>query len=181
MPALRFSGQFAATDRIVHGAVIALMGTMLFGLSVFSLRRGLHRQAVVAALLAYAAGVSSMIGAALIDGFLVPAIAVHYAGAPPDAIRFVRDALTILAMAIQILTGFGVIAVSTAVVLWSADLVRTPGPLRAVGVIGIASAVTAVALLVFTGRLNPHNLGAIVLVEAIWYIAIAVLLVRERV
>jgi hypothetical protein len=42
--------RLATMDRIVHGVVIALLGALLFGFSVFSLRRGLHRQFVVAAI-----------------------------------------------------------------------------------------------------------------------------------
>jgi hypothetical protein len=173
--------QMGTADRVVHGVVIALIAALLFGFSVFSLRRGLHRQLVVAALIAYAMGVGVMIGAALIDGFLIPAIATRYAGAQPDAIKFAAQFLALCAMTIQIFAKFGVIALSSAVVLWSADLARTPGVLRITGLIGFASGLVAVGVLVFAGRLDPHNLGAIVLVQAVWYIAVATLLVRERV
>ena len=173
--------RLAAMDRIVHGAVIVLLGALLFGFTVYSLRRGLHRQTVVAALLAYAAGSGAMFGAALIDGFLIPAVAARYAGAAPDAINLAAQLLALCALAIQILAKFGTIALSSAVVLWSADLVRTPGALRVTGIIGIASGVAVVVVLAFAGHLNPHNLGVIVLLQAIWYVAIAALLVRGRV
>jgi hypothetical protein len=173
--------RLATMDRIVHGVVIVLLGALLFGFSVFSLRRGLHRQLVVAALLAYAAGSGVMIGAALIDGFLIPQIAARYAGARPDVITFAAQILSVCAMTIQILAQFGVLALSSAVVLWSADLVQTPGALRVTGIIGVASGAAAVVVLAFAGWLNPHNLIAIVLLQAIWYVAIAVLLIRGRV
>ncbi|HWT05092.1 MAG TPA: hypothetical protein VN224_05000, partial [Xanthomonadales bacterium] len=109
--------RMGAADRIVHGVVIVFVGVLLFGFSIYSLRRGLHRQTVVAALVAYAAGIAAMVVAALVDGFLIPAIAARYAGAPPDAIRLAGQFLAICAMAIQILAKFGVIALTTAVVL----------------------------------------------------------------
>ena len=173
--------RLAAMDRIVHGVVIVLLGALLFGFTVYSLRRGLHRQTVIAALLAYAAGAGAMFAAALIDGFLIPAVATRYAGAAPAAIALAAQLLSLCALAIQVLAKFGTIALSSAVVLWSADLVRTPGALRITGIIGIASGVTVVVVLAFAGALNPHNLGVIVLLQAIWYVAIAALLVRGRV
>ena len=70
---------------------------------------------------------------------------------------------------------------SIGVAFWSADLFMTPGVLRATGAIGLVSGVVAVGLLAFAGHLNPHSLGAIVIVQAIWYVAVAVLLVRRQV
>src|ERR1700737_4033499 len=102
--------QVATTDRVVHGTLIAIMGVLLYGLTIFSLRRGLHRQTTVAALIAYSAGIAAVIGAALIDGFLTPAIAERYAGAPPDAIKAAIPLLVLGASAIQILSKFGFVA-----------------------------------------------------------------------
>ena len=79
--------QLATVDRIVHGTLIAIMGVLLFSFAVFSLRRGLHRATSIAAFIAYAAGITAVIGAALIDGFLTPAIAERYAGAASDAVK----------------------------------------------------------------------------------------------
>lgn len=171
----------ATLDRIVHGVLIALMGVLVFAFAVFSLRRGLHRQTVLAALIAYAAGIGAIVGAGLVDGFLVSALAERYAGAGPDAVRLATTFFVFCALVIQILTKFGMIALSTGVVLWSADLVRTPGALRITGIVGIASGAAVVVVLAFAGRLNPHNLVAVVLLQAVWYVAVAVLLVRGRV
>jgi len=171
----------AGTDRIVHGTLIAIMAILLYSFAIFSLRRGLHRQTSVAALIAYAAGIAAVIGAALIDGFLTPAIAERYAGAAPDAIKAAVPALVAGALMIQILTKFGFVAMSVAVAFWSADLVATPGVLRATGIMGFASGIVAIGVLAFAGRLDPHSLSAIVIVQAIWYVAVAVLLVRRQV
>jgi hypothetical protein len=168
-------------DRVVHGALIAIMGVLLFSFTVFSLRRGLHRATSVAALIAYAAGISAMIGAALIDGFLTPAIAERYAGGQPDAIKAAIPFLVFGALTIQILAKFGFIAMSTAVAFWSADLVTTPGVLRATGIVGFASGIVAVGVMAFAGHLNPHSLSALVIIQGIWYLAVAVLLVRRQV
>jgi hypothetical protein len=171
--------QLATPDRIVHGALIAMMAVLLFAFTIFSLRRGLHRETSVAALIAYTIGTAALIGAALFDGFLVPAIAERYAGASPGAVKAAGQFLVAGALMIQILSKLGFVAMSTAVALWSADLIATPGPLRATGVIGLVSGIAAVGISAWAGSLNPHSLSAIVIVQAIWYLAVAVLLVRR--
>ena len=173
--------KLAGVDRLVHGTLIAIMGVLLYGFAIFSVRRGMHRQTSVAALIAYAAGIAAVIGAALIDGFLTPALAERYAGASPDAVKAVVPLLVAAGLMIQILTKFGFVAMSIAVAFWSADLVATPGVVRATGIIGFLSGIVAIGVLVFAGHLNPHSLNAIAIVQAIWYLAVAVLLVRRQV
>ena len=70
---------------------------------------------------------------------------------------------------------------SAGVVLWSVDLLASPGILRTAGVIGVASGIVTVAVLAFAGHLNPHSLGAVVTIQAVWYLAVAVLLLRRLV
>lgn len=171
----------AAADRIVHGTLIAIMAVLLYGFVVFSLRRGLDRETTVAGLVAFAIGVASLIGAAVIDGFLFPALAEHYAGASADAVKATVPVLAAGSSMVQILSKLGFSAMSTGVAFWSAGLLATRGVVRATGVIGLVSALGAAGLLMFAGRLNPHSLGAIVLVQAVWYVAVAVLLIRGRI
>jgi hypothetical protein len=179
--AMRQMVQVATADRVVHGVLIAIMGALLYGFAIFSLRRGLHRQTTVPALIAFTAGIVAVIGAALIDGFLTPAIAERYAGAPPDAIKAAVPLLVFGALTIQILSKLGFVAMSIGVAFWSADLIATPGVVRATGVIGFVSGIAAIGVLTFAGQLNPHSLSAIVIVQAVWYLAVAVLLVRRLV
>src|ERR1035437_4631100 len=44
----------SVVDEVVHGVLIVMVGALLFGLTVFSMRRGLHREHVLAGLIAYA-------------------------------------------------------------------------------------------------------------------------------
>ena len=171
----------ATADRIVHGVLIAIMAVLLFGFTIFALRRGLHRWTSIAGLIAFAGGIAALVGAALVDGFLTPAIAERYAGAPPDAVKTAIQLLLVGALAIQILSKLGIVAMSAGVVLWSVDLLASPGILRTAGVIGVASGIVTVAVLAFAGHLNPHSLGAVVTIQAVWYLAVAVLLLRRLV
>ncbi len=168
----------SVVDEVVHGVLIVMVGALLFGLTVFSMRRGLHREHVLAGLIAYALASCATIGAALIDGFLVPALAARYAAATPASAGIALDILAACAATIQVLTKFGIGATALAVTLWSAGLVRSAGALRTTGIVGFASEALSIAVLVFVGHLNPHSLGAIVIVQSIWYCAIGALLIR---
>jgi len=167
---------------VVHGTVIAFIIGLAYGLTVYSLRRGLRRELVLGALVVYAAGTGVMVLAALIDGFLISALARTYVGASPEVLRDGASILAACGAAIQVLSKFGVVALSAAIALWSADLVREAGRLRVAAIIGFAAALISVGVLFAEGRfIVPLTLSVIVIAQGIWYIAIASLLVQRRV
>lgn len=172
----------AGVDRIVHGAMIALMGALLFGFVVFSMRRGFDKQTVLAGLTAYAVGTGALIGAALINGFLVPGIAEQYAAASPDGTTFALRILSICWLANQVLAKFGVVALTLAIVAWSSGLIAASGMLRVTGIVGLAAAALSAGVLVFGGgALTVSTFSVVVVGQAVWYFAVAALLVRGRV
>jgi hypothetical protein len=170
----------ATLDRIVHASLIVIIGALVFGFAIFAQRQGLERSTVLVGFLAFASGAGALVGAALIDGFLVPDVALLYVGASAETATVAVQLLSTCALMIQILTKLGFLALSGAIVAWSAGLVRAPGAARIVGIIGFVAGVGPAAFLL-AGRfyLTPHTLGAIVLVEAIWYLAIAASLIRR--
>ena len=58
----------SAVSAWVHGVLIALLLSVFFALTEFAWQRGITRPAIRAGLIAYAAGVVAMLGAALVDG-----------------------------------------------------------------------------------------------------------------
>ena len=166
-------------DRVVHGALIVWLGGLIFGFSAFCMRRGFDRATILAGFVAFAIGCAASIGATLLDGFLAPAIGTRYAGTPQDSVRIANTVLEISALAIQILTKVGVVALSAGILFWCADLVSSPRS-RQVGVIGIASAILPVALVASGVALTAHTVGIIVVVQAVWFIAVATMLIREQ-
>ncbi|MBV8370868.1 MAG: hypothetical protein JO036_18290 [Candidatus Eremiobacteraeota bacterium] len=175
-------GRLAPMLAFMHGTVIAFVIVLLYGMCVYSLRRGLRRELVLGAVVVYAAGAGVLVLAALIDGFLVSDVARNYAGASREALRDGAAILSACSAAIQVLTKFGVVAFSVAIALWSADLVRDGARARIVAIIGFAAAVISLVVLFGAGRfIVPLTLSAIVLAQGIWYIAVASLLVQERV
>jgi hypothetical protein len=171
--------RLAPMDRLVHGSLIAILGALLYGFTVFSLRRGLHRETVVAALIAYAVGVLSSIGAAMIDGLITPDVAAQYAGASEENTFVAVRLLSYGGLAIQVLTRLGTLAMSLAMLLWSAELLRAQGALRFTGILGCVAALIPIGVLIAQHHITPSSLGVIVLAQGIWYVAIAALLVRK--
>src|SRR5215207_3767478 len=71
-PSSRHSGGLGG---IVHGAMIGLLMLLAWGFLHFALRRGAWRPLMLGGLLAYAVSLFAHIGAATINGFVVPVLA----------------------------------------------------------------------------------------------------------
>jgi hypothetical protein len=174
--------RLATLDRIVHGAVIVLVLMSLYAFAVFALRRGIERQASVFGLIAYAAGSAALVAAGLIDGFVLSDVGEYYAAQGPAGLQPAAAALTLCSIAVQVLTQMGFLTMAAGALAWSLELVREPGALHAVAVVGLVSALLTIGLSVANaGSLNPQNLLAIVACQALWSFAVAALLLKRRV
>jgi hypothetical protein len=161
-----------AADRAVHGTLLVIVLAMVFALGIYTLQRSrLH--VCIAAWMAFCCGSGALVAAVLIDGFFVPGFAQRYIGVTPDALAPPLAVLNAAAVAIQVLTAFGFIAMNGGTLLWSVDLLLDHGFARVVDLLGIASAITVIALISLGGTLNPHSLTIIVSIQALWYLAIA--------
>jgi len=154
---------------IVHGVMILVVGAMLYGFAHFARRRGLGRPAVLAGLVAYGIGAAANIGAAVINGFVAPALPGH--GAPGH-----HDLFAFAWAANQALAGMAVVAMGAAYALWSLDLLRTNRLLAALGL--LAGGVPA--LLLAGGWIDMHLQAAIVVYAAqvLWAALVGWLMLR---
>jgi hypothetical protein len=177
--AIREIGRIGSINEVVHGTMIAIVVALLFGLTVFSIRRGLAKEAVLGGLIAQAIGTGTTIVAAMTSGFLIPEIAARYASASPQGLQFAVQVISICGTVVQLFSKLGEVGLTLAIVLWSVDLVRTPGYVRMTAILGFAAGAFAVAMLLFGGSLTPRTLGSIVLAQAIWYFAVGALLIRR--
>ena len=168
-------------SRIVHGVLIALMGAELFAFIAFCRRLGFERSAVRAGFVAYSIGTGAMIGAALISGFIVSDLAAHYVQQPSgDAMAFV-DLSRLAMIGDQALAKLGVVAMSAAIVLWSAALFRS-GQDRWVGIAGfVAGLGPAIALLVGAVRLDVGGMTLVVVCQAAWIVIVGIQMIRARI
>lgn len=169
-----------ALNRVVHGALIALLAALLFGFAEFSRVFGAGRSLVRAALVAYAIGTAADIGAATINGFAVGRVAAHYAGADTAALEQLRALLHLGWAMNQSLADLGEVARAIAIVLWSLAILRTRTQLL-LGASGVlVGGAIALALLGGWLTLDVHGMLLAVLCASAWNVALGVQLLRGR-
>lgn len=135
------SGHGGTLGLVVHGTMIVLLSTMFFGLCYYSMRRGLGRPLILAALVAYLLNYFAHIIAATINGFIVPALAERGQDIP--------HALFVLAWeSNQAFARLGTVATGVAFALWGIDLLRQESlGARPIGGLGVAAGVLPIVLL----------------------------------
>jgi hypothetical protein len=157
---------------LVHGVMIILVALLAFGFVHFARGRGLDRPSVLAGLIAYGISVFAHVGAATINGFVVPALAGR-GTVSHDILLFAWETN-------QALAGLGVYATGAAFILWSIDLIRRePGWLRLVGLAGLVAGALPGALLA-GGVIRMDVSGAMFVyaVHAVWAALVGVSLMR---
>lgn len=168
-----------AADEHVHAVVILLMGGYFFGFVGFAGRIGLQRTPVLLGLIAYGIGTLGMIGAALNDGFITPALAAAFVGTTPERADVALAVLMYGWTAIQYLSKLGFIGMSLGMLGVSLPLLRERGFARIVGGTGLFSGVLPIAFLILAkADLEPQLLIAILAVQSIWNLAAAALLLH---
>lgn len=166
---------------VVHGAMIAVLGAWIFGYWVFADRLGLGRSSVRLGLVAFVMGAAAHVGAATISGFVTPSFAASHGGTGEAELETAHRIMAYGFHINQALAKLGVVTMSVAFLCWSAVLLRRAGLARGIGVAGIA--VGAFPLLAVAAghlRLNVHGMGLVLLVQALWSLGVAWLLIRER-
>src|SRR3984893_547448 len=170
----------AAVSAWVHGVLIALMLTVFFALTEFACQRGITRPSIRAGLIAYAAGVVAMMGAALVDGFVTPRVAMLGAGLRAADLSITAQLLDLCVLFNQALARLGAIALSAAIIAWSLDLLRRAGLERALGAAGIAIGLGCVAALIAgVLQLDLHGMMLVLVLQAAWTIGLGALLIHH--
>ena len=173
--------EIAGRNAIVHGTLIANQALILLGLLGLADRLGMRRLAVRAGVIAFAMGTIGIMGAALINGFAVPAMIAGDASsdASDPAVNAVISLAHHAAMA---LIYMGISAVCAAVLAWSAVLLRRGGPGSALGWLGmVCGALPVLGLVSGHMHVDLHGMIGFAALQAIWYVAIAVQLIRGRI
>jgi hypothetical protein len=178
--AMREIGRLSALSGTVHGALIALMLASFYCLTEFCLQRGLRRPLVRAGLIAYAAGVIAMIGAAMISGFVVADLAAQVMRTTAIDQQTSAQLLAFCHVLNQNLAKLGVVAMSAGIAFWSIGLLHDRGFARGVGVLGCAIGPLPLAALAFGMlHLDVRGMGAVVLLQALWCVGIGIVIHRR--
>ena len=170
----------AGASALVHGILIALMYLVFLALVEFSVRRGLARAAVRAALIAYGAGVLFMSAAALVSGFITPRIALAVPALAPADPALITQLAIFASLFNQAFAHCAAVLMSAGIAAWSLELLRGSGAARAVGAYGLLTGLGCVlAIVVGVLHLDVHGMTAVVLLQSVWTIALGALLLRE--
>lgn len=167
--------------RLVHGAMIALLLAISYGVTAYVLRRGADRPLSLAGLLTFVAGILVMMPAPLIDDFILPDFAAQaqanekVMAAFPAVSRFAMDMLLAFAKASSVLISLGI-------VLLSLGMMHERGLMRWFGVAGVICVLPgALAILAGKLQLDLHGMTLITVVWCVWFIGLGMLLVRGKV
>ena len=161
-------------DGLVHGGFIVILCVVIVCFVFLSRALGMGRVAVVGALVAFCVGCGALMGSMIVDGFVIPALAVRFSAMGTAAALTQAETLFILCgTLIRFLMPMGLLFQSAAMLSWSSAIVGIRG-WRFAGVFGLAGGVLLTgALLAPLPRLREHVvLGAIVVI-AVWYLTLA--------
>lgn len=166
--------------RLVHGAMIALLLVISYGVTAYAMRRGLNRPLALLGLLTFVAGIFVMLPAPLIDGFILPDFAARAQANPevmaafPAVAAFAMDMLLAFAKASSVLISLGIM-------LLSLGMMHERGVMRWFGLAGVIGTLPG-ALAILAGRLqlDLHGMTLITVVWCVWFVGLGVLLVRGK-
>jgi len=165
---------------VVHGVAIASVCAYGFGYATLARWLGLHRPLVLAGLVMYLLGCGAMIGATIVDGFVIPHVAID-ALASPDRVGFAYNLVHSLGLVVNDLAKLGWILQAVGTLAWAVTLARSSGFPRAVGLVGVVSSGLVCALIAGSATsMSMTGLLAVLLAQLVWNVSAAAVLATPR-
>jgi hypothetical protein len=158
----------------VHGALFVVTGFLLYGMTALALALDMRRPVIAFGLVCHALGCAAVGGAMLGDGFVTARVAqvALDQGWTRDAATAV---LSLVAIAIQVLTKAGLIGMGAGMCCLSWASPRTTRLLAALALpAGVGTGLAAASGL----HMHPHSLMLLTGVQALWYAGAALTLWR---
>lgn len=169
--------RIAQEDAIFHGGMLCLFTVQALGLHSFAERLGLSSLWVRAGILSYGLATILLFVAGIIDGFAVPLLGQGCPAAPGACAASLSGSLGFAWAAIQAFTKVALAVQAIGLLCWSIQLTRLAGWPRWLGFAGIVLAsVPLVMLGTMSHAIGPVQLGEIIVAEALWAMAAAVVL-----
>lgn len=173
------AGGHGALNSAVHSLALAGQALLLVGLLALTLQFKSERALGVAAYIVFAWASAAVMIAATMSGFVATELIGSRVGEQGSALDAINAALHYTGTLNQAFSKIYIAFSSTAILLWSAAILRERGFPRNLAVFGLVIGVTFI-LGVLSGHLRPgiHGFGSVVLGEGIWFIWAAVALRR---
>lgn len=175
-------GQFASMARLgvaVHSLALVCMPVLFLGALGLTRRLASPNRLALSGLVFFGfAEIAGMI-AATVSGLVAPGLIHHMMSAEPAAADIWRTVLQLNGHLNQAFALVLVVASSTAIVLWSAAMLRSGVFSRALALYGcVLGPVIVIAVASGHIRLHVHGFGLVILGQAVWFISTGVLLWR---
>ena len=171
-----------AWHKEVHVIAMACICALIYGGVVLSRRLGLQRGPVLFGLITYVLGSTLMFIGTIIDGFVSTGIAAAFVNGSPEAVK--AGYWMIQAAENVVLTDMAQVAwvlQSVAAVSWGVALLRDRGIRRNIGVVGlVAGALPGIAVIAAGSNMDLTVVIATLLLQAVWNIAVGILLLRDK-
>lgn len=162
------------TNSGVHGGMIACLLMLRFGFSEWGRRLGRDHASVRAGAMAFDAGMTAFVAAALVNGFAVSGLLA--AQADPAAVRLQIAAFGALNRA---LANFGMVLTAAAMALWAVRMLRRDALTRIAGAVGVAIALAAAGwVIVGQGAFGLYPATVATVLFGAWSILVASRMMR---
>ena len=162
----------------VHALAISGLPFSFLGALVLSRRLDSSTRLAMMALVIYGFGLVAIMAAATMSGLVTPGILRKMIAHNPSSDQW-HALAEYTHMINQGFAKIGAVASCVAIVLWSALMVKSGALSRAVGLYGLFIGIaTAIAIMTGTLDLELHGFRLITFTQAIWFIAIGILLWR---
>jgi hypothetical protein len=176
-----------ARDGVVHGGDIALLAVEMACFAIFSTRLGLNRAMSVAGLSFFAAGAAAFSASLLIDGLVIPAIAVKSLAVPGQGLATARILFLLCGTLIRFLMPMGLLFQWAGIACWGAAIAQATS--RLWGSVCLAIAVCVMAMLVaptflpFAAALATSTLPMIVAILglSLWQLVAGAMMAGRRI
>lgn len=164
-------------NTMVHGGMMACLFALTFAFAIVARRLGEEQLDVRAGGMAFTGGMTAMIVAALINGFVVGGLRVATTDRAAAALQFAT-----LGLLNQTLALLGMALVSMAMALWAIRMVRMDGLTKVAGVLGVAMALLAGWwLAVGEGMFGLYPATYSMIAFATWSLIVATQMIRGKI
>jgi hypothetical protein len=164
----------------VHGVAIASLCAYAFGYAALARRLSLQRPAVLAGLACYLMGCVALVGATVVDGFVIPHLAADAAAGSPTRLQVGYELVHAAGIALTDAARIGWLLQAAGALAWAGVLVGEAGSARLIGIVGgVANLAVAAAVLGAGSSMTMTSILTVLLAQLVWNLAAAFWLVRR--
>ena len=176
---LQSVAQLQLLKAVVHGVAIASLCAYAFGYAALAQRLSLRRPAVLVGLACYLMGCVALVGATVVDGFVIPHLAADAVTGSPMRLQVGYELVHAAGIALTDAARIGWLLQAVGALAWAGVLMGEGGFARGTGVVGAAANLAVGAAVLGAGvNMTMTAILTILLAQLVWNLAAAVWMVR---